>query len=139
MLPRKIGKVYSLQAGFTIIEIVVVIAVFSITILSMGSMFSSLQGAQRDVQYLDIATNAAKNEIEQLRNSNFSLLTAGQTIDITSSLPSGLPPNTTGSVAISDPSLLNLKRADVTIMYSVGTYPHTVKVSSLIGASGLTQ
>ncbi len=127
------------QTGFTVAEIIVVVAVFTTMMISLASFSSILQGVQRNGRYLDIATNAAKDEIETLRNSNYALLTPGQTIDITSSLPNTLPAGSTGSAAISDPALANLKRVDVTISYPSGTYPHTVKLSALIGASGLTQ
>jgi prepilin-type N-terminal cleavage/methylation domain-containing protein len=126
-------------SGFTLVESIVVITVFAMTVAAMGSFSGILQASQRNARYLDIATNAAKDEIENLRNSNYALLNTGQTVDFTSSLPAGLPNGTTGTAAISDPSLPNLKRADVTVTYTIGSTPHTVQLSALIGASGLTQ
>lgn len=130
---------YQNQTGFTVVEIVVVIVIFSMAIVTLGTFIGTVQSAQRNGQYLDIATNAAKDQIEQLRNSNYSLLIPGQTINITSSLPSTLPANKTGTALISDPALPNLKRIDVTINYTIGTNPRVVKLSALIGESGLTQ
>jgi type II secretory pathway pseudopilin PulG len=127
------------ETGFTMVEIVVVIVMFSMGIFTMGLFIGTVQGTQRNGQYLDIATNAAKDEVEQLRNSNYALLVAGQTIDFTSSLPNTLPAGKTGTAIISDPSLSNLKRVDITINYTVGSDARTVKLSALLGESGLTK
>lgn len=121
------------------VEIVVVIVMFSMAIFTMGTFIGTLQATQRNGQYLDIATNAAKDQVEQLRNSNYSLLIPGQVIDFTSSLPNTLPAGKTGTAVISDPSLANLKRVDITINYTVGSDPRTVKLSALLGESGLTK
>jgi len=127
------------QEGFTVVEMAVVVTIFGIMVISLGTFFSVLETSQRSARYLDIATHAAKDEIEQLRNSNYALLMPGTTIDFTSSLPSGLPAGSTGSAVISDPSLTNLKRVDVTVSYAIGSTPKTVKLTSFIGASGLAQ
>ena len=127
------------QTGFTITEVLVVVSVFGITMVAMGMMFSSLQGAQRSARYLDIATNAAKDQIELLRNSNYTLLQPGTpAIDFSTSLPNELP-GKTGHAVITDPLLPNLKRVDVTITYKIGNDTRTVKMTSFIGASGLAQ
>lgn len=127
------------QGGFTVVEIAVVVTIFGMMVISLGTFFSVLETSQRSARYLDIATHAAKDEIEQLRNSNYTLLLPGTTIDFSSSLPSGLPAGSTGSAVISDPSLTNLKRVDVTVAYTIGSTPKTVKLTSFIGASGLAQ
>lgn len=127
------------QSGFTIIETMVVIAVFGMAIAAMASFFATLQTTQRNAQYLESATNAAKDEIELLRNSNYTLLAPNTTINFTNNLPNDLPQNKQGFAAISDPGLPNLKRVDVTITYTVGSNNRTVKMTSLIGASGLAQ
>lgn len=126
------------QAGFTIVEIIVVILIMGIALSSMAVFFSTLESTQRRSRYLDSATNAAKDQIEVLRNSNYALLAVPSTLSFTSSLPPDLPSGATGTVQLSDPALTGLKRADVTINYSIGSQPQTVTLSALIGASGVS-
>jgi hypothetical protein len=87
-------------------------------------------------QHFDIAVRAARTEIEELRNNGYTSLTPGGTINFTSSLPTSLPTNRTGSVAISQP-LTDLRRVDVTVTYSDYGIPQTVELSSDIGIVGL--
>ena len=126
------------QDGFTIVELLVTIAIVGITTASLSSMFISIQSVQRKTTYVDTATRAAQREIETLRNDNYSYLTPGQTINFTNSLPSTLPGNKTGTVQVSQPTT-DLRRVDVTVTYSENGTSRSVTLSSLIGVIGITQ
>lgn len=126
--------------GFTLIEAVVTMVVFAVAAISITTLISGLQTADRYTRYVDTARAEAKDKIEFLRNSNYSLLTDGQEIDFSDELPSSLPGPRRGTVAVSTPTgLEDLKRLDVTVSYTVGNLERQVKLSALVGASGLTQ
>lgn len=125
------------QAGFTIVELLVTIAIVGITTASLSSLFISIQNVQKQTTYVDTATRAAQREIETLRNDNYASLTPGQTIDFTSQLPAVLP-KASGNVQISQPAT-DLRRVDVTVSYTANGSQHNVMLSSLIGVIGITQ
>ena len=125
------------QAGFTIVELLVTIAIVGITTASLSSLFISIQNVQKQTTYVDTATRAAQREIETLRNDNYSSLTPGQSDDFTSQLPSALQ-HASGSVQVSQPST-DLRRVDVTVSYAANGSQHKVMLSSLIGVIGITQ
>lgn len=128
----------SLEAGFTIVELLVAIAIIGITVGSLTSMFISIRNVQQQTVYADTATRAAQREIETLRNDNYSSLTPGQTIDFTSQLPSDMPPGSSGSVKVSQPAT-DLRRVDVTVTYKSDGNQRNITLSSLIGVIGITQ
>lgn len=125
------------QAGFTIVELLVTIAIIGITTASVSSIFISIQHVQQQTTYTDMATRAAQREIETLRNDNYAELTPGQTLDFSSQLPNALP-NATGSAVVSQPTN-DLRRVDVSVSYKSEGTQRTIELSSLIGVIGITQ
>lgn len=126
------------EAGFTLIELLVTIIVLGIVITSLGGLYYIMQETEVRSQQFDLAVRAARNEIEDLRNNGYGSLTPGSTINFTSSLPSVLPANKQGTVAISQPTA-GLRRVDVTVTYTSYNLPQTVELSSDIGIVGLGQ
>lgn len=131
--PQKpIGK----HSGFTLVEMLITIVVLGIAISSIAALYYNMQGVQVRSRHLDLATRAAQTEIEVLRNNSYNSLTPDSSIDFTSSLPSSLPSNKKGTVYVSQPQA-DLRQLDVTITYTDGTVPQTVKLSSTIGVIGI--
>lgn len=126
------------QSGFTIVELIVTIAIIGIAAASISSMFITIQRMQKLAALRDSATRAAQSEIEALRNNNYASLTPGQQINFTSSLPSSLPANKSGIAEISQPTD-DLRRVDVTVSYTYSGKNYNVSLSSLIGVIGITQ
>jgi prepilin-type N-terminal cleavage/methylation domain-containing protein len=124
------------EAGFTLIELLVTIVVLSIVITSLAGLYYLMQETEVRSQHYDIAVRAARTEIEELRNNGYTSLTPGNTITFTSSLPSSLPSNKTGTVVVSQP-LADLRRVDVTVSYSDYGIQQNVELSSDIGIVGL--
>jgi prepilin-type N-terminal cleavage/methylation domain-containing protein len=124
--------------GFTLIELMVTIVVLGIVITSLGGLYYIMQITQVQSQHLDLATRAARTEIENLRNNGYDSLTNGSNINFTSTLPPALPPGKRGTVVVSEP-LSGLKRVDVTIAYTDYGRPETVILSSDIGIIGIGQ
>jgi type II secretory pathway pseudopilin PulG len=109
-----------------------------IVLTAVVTLFANIQQAQTHTRYLETATYAAQAEIESLRNLNYNNLTPGQTINFTNDLPNTLPPGTTGTVTVSEPTP-GLRRVDVSVTYAYKAKTRTVKLSSLIGVLGITQ
>jgi prepilin-type N-terminal cleavage/methylation domain-containing protein len=126
------------ESGFTLIELVVTMVVLGIIITSLSGMYYIMQSIAVQGQHLDIATRAARTEIEDLRNSGYNSLIPGSNIDFTASLPTTLPKNATGTVVISQP-LSGLIKVDVTISYTDFGSQHNVELSSDIGVIGIGQ
>lgn len=131
------------QQGFTLVEILVVMFMFSAAIITMSSLFSYIQYAQRDVQYLDIATRAARAQVEYLRNGRYSTLSVGTPVNFTSSLPDTLPNGSTGVVTVSNSAgMPGVKKLDVKVEWPINgneTAKKSTTLTAIVGASGLTQ
>lgn len=126
------------QNGFTIVEILVTIVLIGITFGSISYMFIAIENVQTQTGYVDNATRAAQSEIESLRNNNYDALVSGTTINFTTTLPPGLPPGSSGSAVITEPTN-GLRRVDATVTYSFGGQTRKVTLSSLIGVIGIAQ
>lgn len=125
------------EAGFTIVELIITILVLGAVTATITNLFIGLQNTQNQASYLESATHAAQREVETLRNNSYNSLTAGQTIDFTSQLPTTLP-KATGTVAVSTP-VADLRRVDVTVAYTVNGKVRQVIISSTIGVIGIAQ
>lgn len=126
------------NTGFTIIELVVTIIVLSILIISITSLLINIEKSQHSSLLLESASRSGEQEIESLRNNNYTSLTPGSSIDFTNELPAVLPSPKSGIASISQP-VDGLRRVDVTITYTDGTRTKTVALSSLIGQIGIGQ
>lgn len=126
------------QNGFTLVELLVTIVVLTIVISSLGGLYYLMQISEIKSQHYDMAVRAARTEIEDLRNEGYSNLSPGGTVDFTSSLPTTLPTDRKGTVAVSEP-LPELRRVDVTISYTDYGKQQTIVLSSDIGIIGLGQ
>lgn len=124
--------------GFTLVELLISIAVISIACIGIASLFYTIQYTQRQSMYHDTATRAAQRQIEVLRNSSYNNLTDGQTIAFTDDLPDILPGNKSGSVRVSEPTP-GLKRVDVSVEYYDNGRHREVEMSSYIGVIGIAQ
>lgn len=126
------------ENGFTLVELMVTIVVLGIAISGIAGLYYTMQVSQVQTQHLDLATRAARTEIENLRNNGYNGLTSGGTLNFTASLPAALPGDKTGTVIISEP-LAGLKRVDVTVTYTDYGKQQTVELSSDIGVIGIGQ
>lgn len=127
-----------IKQGFTVVELIVAVVLFALVVTTFISLVSSVQYNQRITQYFDLAKNAATSQMEKVR-SNPSLLVEGET-NFTADLPVGLPTGSTGKVLISpaaDVAEMKKVTVEVTFMYPVGSSIKKVKISSLVGESGI--
>lgn len=131
-------KIQNSNRGFTLVELLLTLVVLGIAISSIAELYYSTQSAQVQSQHLDLATRAARTEIESLRNNGYNSLTPGDSINFSDKLPASLPSDKTGIVEVSQPSD-GLRRVDVSVSYTDGPKPQTVKLSSDIGVIGIGQ
>ena len=129
-------KVYT--SGFTIIELIVTIVITGLVTLAITSLFISTEKSQYSAMLLESATRAGEQQVEALRNNNYTTLEPGQTIDFTNDLPEILPTPRTGTVSVSQP-VDGLRRVDVSITYNDRGETKDVVLSSLIGQIGIGQ
>jgi type II secretory pathway pseudopilin PulG len=126
------------EAGFTLVELIAATVVMSLMVIGIVNLYITVETAQRKSYHLEIASRAGEREIESLRNSQYSSLVPGTTVDFTSELPTELPTPRSGMVAVSEPGV-GLRRVDITISYKDGNDTRTLKQSSLIGMLGIGQ
>lgn len=124
--------------GFTIPELLVVMAIIGVLIAGIASVFISAGQTQARARLLDTATRAGQLQIESLRNYNYTNLTPGEDINFTDTLPSTLPPDKQGIVRVSEPEP-GLRRVDVEITYTTQGREERVALSSMIGILGIAQ
>ena len=70
-----IDKKISRQAGFTLVELLISIAVIGIVGVGIAALFYTVQYTQRRALYHDTATRAVQREIEVLQNSSYNSTT----------------------------------------------------------------
>jgi prepilin-type N-terminal cleavage/methylation domain-containing protein len=129
------------EEGFTLVEMLLTILVLGIVIVGLSGLFYLTQQVQNESSHYDLAVRAARTEIEELRNSSYNSLSSSSPPIFPTSLLSGLPSNSTGSVSRSEEhtSLPGLKEVSVTITYSDYGQPQNVTLSSDIGIIGISQ
>ncbi|MDQ3123952.1 MAG: prepilin-type N-terminal cleavage/methylation domain-containing protein [bacterium] len=126
------------QSGFTLVELIVAIAVTGMVIIGITNLYLMVQSTQRKTYNLELATRAGEKQIESLRNSQYNALVPGENIDFSADLPADLPMPNSGIVTVSEP-ISGLRRVDIDITYKNGTNDKTVRLSSMIGIIGIAQ
>jgi len=124
--------------GFTLVELLVTVIILTIVIISMGGMYYITQTAEIRSLHYNIAVLADRTEIESLRNNGYDSLAPGSTINFTSSLPSQLPANKSGTVTVSQPTA-GLRQVVATVTYTEFNQTTTIMLTSDIGIIGIGQ
>jgi prepilin-type N-terminal cleavage/methylation domain-containing protein len=88
--------------GFTIIELLISIAIFGITIPAISAGIHNLVVTNNRSRDLALANVLAENKAEELRNAGFNSLTPG-TVDFSGELPGELAPPHSGSYTVTNP------------------------------------
>lgn len=123
--------------GFTIVEVLVAIAVAGIMIGSLSTVVTTYVHTAQRGRYLNIANAYVEAKVESLRNTGYNGITVGTT-SLTSDLPTQLPPNRTASMIITSPSA-GIKQADITISYNDQGKSSSYSYTTYIGELGVGQ
>jgi prepilin-type N-terminal cleavage/methylation domain-containing protein len=126
------------SGGFTLIELLLTILVLGIVVLGLSAMYYQMQMTQVESMHYDLAVNAARTAIEELRNSGYNSLNPSSPPAFPTNLLAGLPANSSGSVSVTQP-MAGLKEVNVTVTYTDYGQPQTVILSSDIGIIGISQ
>lgn len=124
------------EAGFTIVEMLVTLALFAILIptLTLGvSTLTQLNNRSRDLTLISII---AENKIESLRSIGYNSIATGTT-DFASELPAELASPKTASYTVTQGT--GIKTIDVTITYSDYKKIRTVVYKSIVSETGVGQ
>ncbi len=119
--------------GFTIVEVLVSIAVAAVVTMSLNQVVTSYVHTASRGRYLNLTNSYAEAKVESLRNIGFNGLSTGSS-NLTSELSSQLPPSRSASMTISSPAR-GLKQIDITITYKdngqTSSYPYTTYIGEL--------
>jgi prepilin-type N-terminal cleavage/methylation domain-containing protein len=123
--------------GFTIVELLVCIAVAAVVIGSLSQVVTSYVHLAQRGRYLNLANSYAEAKFEAVRNIGYNSLSDGTT-GLTSELPNQLPVNRSASMTISTPSA-GLRQVDITVNYSDQSQTNTYNYTTYIGELGVGQ
>ncbi len=124
-------------AGFTLVELLVSIAVGAIVIASLNLLVSGYLHVSQRGRYLSLANSYVEGKIEALRNTGYNGLSTGTT-SVTSELSTQLPPSRNGSMQITSPSA-GLKKIDITVSYKDQGLTQTYSYTTYVGELGVGQ
>lgn len=124
-------------AGFTIVEVLVAIAVGSIMVASLNQVVVTYLHVGQRGRYLNLANAYVEAKTETLRNAGYNSLTNGST-DLKPELPSQLPPSRNATLTVADQAT-GLKKIDITISYNDQGQPNTFNYTTYIGELGVGQ
>ncbi len=123
--------------GFTIVELLVTIAVAGIMIGSLSQVVTTyIHTAQRG-RYLNLANSYVEAKVEALRNIGYNAISLGTT-NLTPELPSQLPLRSTATMVVTSPEN-GIKQADITITYNDQGTSNSYSYTTYVGELGVGQ
>ncbi len=128
---------YKQQNGYTVIELVVAVAMFAILLPATASIINTLSSINGRAQNSVLIHSLVENKIETLRSSGFAGAAAG-TVDFTGELPStaAVPRSASYNIALVNPTL---KQVDVTITFSDYGVSRSLSYRTYLGDDGIGQ
>lgn len=131
---QRLGRKWKLKrkGGFTLIEVLITISIFTVAILGVAMSAASLMKASGTSLYTTVATNLAQGKMEELKSRLVSVLpacptytTAGCSDTVTSG---GLALARSWRVIVDSP-VPGVNRIDVQIAWTHYNVPHTVTLT----------
>jgi prepilin-type N-terminal cleavage/methylation domain-containing protein len=123
--------------GFTIVEILVSIAVAAVVTMALNSVVTTYLHVSQRGRYLNLANSYVEAKIEALRNEGYNSLSAG-TSSLTSELPSQLALTRSASMTVTNPSG-GIKQVDITVNYKDQGFTNSVSYTTYLGELGVGQ
>lgn len=125
------------QAGFTLVELLVAIAVGAVVTLSLTQVVTGYIHISQRGRYLNMANAYAEAKVEALRNLGYNSVPLGNT-NLAAELPSQLPVGKSGSMQVSQASP-GLKQVDLTLTYKDQGQDNTYTYRTYLGELGVGQ
>ena len=123
--------------GFTIVELLVSIAVAAIVTASLSQVVTSYVHVAQRGRYLSQANAYIEAKAESLRNAGYNAVGLGTT-NLTSELPSRLPPSRSASMTVTNPSG-GIKKIVLTVSYKDQGKTNTYSYTTYLGELGVGQ
>lgn len=130
-------KINRSQKGFTIIELLVAIAVMGFSIPAVAIALRNLTGVNNRARDLALANIIISNKAEQIRSSGFNSLTVGTT-DFSSELPSALAKPRNASYVVDIPTS-GIANVTLTISYKDYNRTRTLTYKTIVSELGVGQ
>lgn len=127
----------SSEGGFTLVELLVSIAVAAIVTGVLSQVVTSYIHVAQRGRYLNLANSFVEAEVEALRNTGYNGLTPGTT-NITSQLPVQLPRSRSATMTIGNPAG-GLKQIDITVSYNDQGQSNSYSYTTYVGELGVGQ
>lgn len=125
------------QAGFTLVEILVSIALAAVVAASLNAVTTGYLHLSQRSRYLSLANAFAEAKVEALRNSGYNSIALGST-NITGELSTQLPPSRNATLNITKP-LGGIKQVDISVSYQDQAQTNTLNYTTYIGELGVGQ
>lgn len=134
--PKLSGRVVERgrSAGFTLIEVLASLAIFTVAILGLAVGSTSVIRANQTALYQSIATDLAQDQLEALKGNTATTIVAGGPV---TSVVTGVPVAFTRSWTVTSPctvagsAVANLRCINVTVTWS-DYQANTVTISSAV-------
>ncbi len=123
--------------GFTIIELLIVIAIFAIVMPTLAAGINNLTVLNNRSRDLALANLIAESKAEQLRNAGYNSLSPG-TVSFSEDLPDELAPPKTGTYTVSTPTP-GLAEISIEISYRDYSQTKVVKYKTVVSELGVGQ
>jgi prepilin-type N-terminal cleavage/methylation domain-containing protein len=121
-------RAFSTAEGFTLIEIMIAVAVISIGLLALGGLQVSLVRGNAFSQRMTAAISVAEQTMEQIKKTPYAAI---QSEPATQVPASGLTFTSQVTVTPNSP-LANTKTVNVTVTWSEGLRTHTIPFATII-------
>jgi prepilin-type N-terminal cleavage/methylation domain-containing protein len=123
--------------GFTIVELVVSIAVFALLVPALASFLNLLSVLNDRARDTAIVNALAENKVESIRSANFVAATLG-THDFTSELPATITAPRSATYTVTSVSS-SLKEVNLSVSYNDHGTTRTLTYRTYIGELGVGQ
>ena len=123
--------------GFTIVELLVTIAVAAIVTGSMSQVVTSYVHTAQRGRYLNLANAYVEAKVETLRNTGYNSIALGST-SLNSELPSQLPPQRSATMTVTNPSG-GIKQIVIVVNYNDQGNSNQYTYTTDIGELGVGQ
>lgn len=125
------------NAGFTLVELLVCIVVAGVVIASLNQVVDTYVHTAQRGRWLNLANSYVEGKIEALRSTGYNGIGTGTT-NLSSELPTQLPPSRTASMTVSQPQT-GLKQVDISLSYKDQGQTQSLSYTTYVGELGVGQ
>lgn len=125
------------EQGFTIVELLVTIAVVGILVPTLVGFMNTLNRFNDRARDLTLVNSLAENKVESLRSAGYTAIPTGTTT-FTNELPATLGSPRSATYVVTTPSS-GLKQIDLTVSYNDHGATQNVKYRTYVGELGVGQ